>query len=225
VDFLVSDFGGAREYFDGGPGSDRWAELESVLLDLVPQFQPSDQAGKIGAPIFDPKGTNLRLTTAAAAAGWRAIPVPSSLTEFGVDWDGGKGLVLAEWQFSNYPFLWNNVIRTEAVFQSEIVLPAMDGPIDALIVVTKSGAMPASNSTLYFEQAEAQLNTVTTLGVFRLPIRLVGLTVDASRAELELDWNQYSGRYSRVPTATDRRFMNVGWGRPSNYGYRPLRLT
>ena len=221
--YEVADFNGAQQYFNG-PGSPRWRELDAVVSQLVPHFQPSDQADRVGEPIFDPKGTNAALTATAASFGWSKVPVPANLKSFGLDWDGGKGTVLAEWQFSNYPFLWNNIIRSEAVFQSRARLASLAGPVEALVIVTKSGTLPASNSTLYFEQAWAQIDTVTNLGVFQLPIRLVGLTVDGNATSLDVSWNQYSGRYSRLATSTART-MNVSWGNARRYGNRPMWLS
>jgi hypothetical protein len=220
MEIEIRDFNGAKEYF-AGAGSDRWAEINGVLSALRPQLQASDQAGRVGRPIFDPKGTNARLTEAAAAVGWDKVTVPPELQPFGNDWDAGKGSVLAEWQFSNYPFLWNNIIRSEAVFQSKAVLPPLTASVDALIIVTKSGSFPASNSTLYFEQANAQIDTVTTLGVFEVPIRLIGLMVPPNATELDADWNVYSGRYARQAVTTQQTF-DVMWGRrPAQYGNRP----
>ncbi len=223
--YEFADFNGAAEYFDRA-GAPYWAELDAVIDSVVPQFQPSDQRGKVGEPIFDPKATNARLTLEAADYGWNAIPVPTELEQFGVDWDSGKGPILAEWQFSNYPFLWNNIIRTEAIYQSEAILPGLGQPVDALVVVTKSGRFPASNSTLYFEQALAQINTVTTLGVFKIPIRLVGLTIDPQADEVEIDWNGYANRYGRALATTERRIMSVSWSRAaSKYGHYTARLS
>lgn len=221
--FNVADFNGAFEYFET-TGSERWDEIATVVDELRPQFQASDQAGRVGGAIFDPKATNRILTDQAADFGWSKVPVPAELKPFGLDWDGGKGTVLAEWQFSNYPFLWNNVIRTEAIFQSEARLPSLSGPVDALIIITKSGTLPASNSTLYFEQACAQIDTVTTLGVFRLPIRIIGLTVDTEASALDIDWNSYDGRYAR-DGISEQRVMNVTWGNPRQYGHRSLSLS
>lgn len=221
--FELADFNGAAEYF-AGPGYERWSEIERVLDWLTPQLQRSDQAGRIGTAIFDPKATNAALTGAAAEEGWIKVPVPDSLQPFGTDWDAGSGAVLAEWQFSNYPFLWNNIIRSEAIFQSGAALPGL-APIEALIIVTKSGIFPASNSTLYFEQALAQIDTVTTLGVFEIPIRLVGLSIEPGAAELVSDWNEYSGRYARYPEFTERRAFAVARQRAGRYGYQPVRLT
>jgi hypothetical protein len=216
VQYVMRDFNGAKEYFEGS-GEVRWTELAAVLEGLRPQLQASDQAGKNGSPIFDPKGTNAALTSAAAMVGWAKVPVPANLQSFGKDWDAGKGLVLAEWQFSNYPFLWNNIIRSEAVFQSKALLPELTGPVDALVIVTKTGSMPASNSTLYFEQAQAQIDTVTTLGVFEVPIRLVGIGVDAGVQKLDCDWNVYQARYGRVAESVPRVF-DLAWGRAGMYG-------
>ncbi|MCO4239739.1 hypothetical protein NG702_20455 [Pseudarthrobacter sp. MDT3-28] len=223
VHFTTRDFNGAAEYF-AGYGEDLWLELSSVLANLQLQLQPSDQAGIVGRPIFDPKATNAALTSTAAEWGWRKVVVPPELQPFGKDWDGGKESVLAEWQFSNYPFLWNNIIRSEAVFQSGAVLRPLTRSVEALVIVTKTGSLPASNSTLYFEQAEAQIDTVTTLGVFEIPIRLVGLSVPPGISQLEGDWNLYSGRYARVPEAAPRTF-DVSWGRAGQYGNLAARFS
>jgi hypothetical protein len=224
VRYELADFNGASEYFEGAGGA-RWRELSDVLTELRPQLQTSDQAGRRGRPIFDPKATNASLTTLAGHHGWGAVPVPDELRPFGQDWDGGKGAVLAEWQFSNYPFLWNNIIRTEAIVQSGHALPHMD-PIEALVVVTKSGTLPASNSTLYFEQARAQIDTVTGLGVFGTPIRLVGLTIDPWTDRLVADWNSYANRYGRVVATTSSEEFDVTWSLVTRkYGHRAAMIT
>ena len=216
---MQEDFAGAAEFF-AGSGSRRWAELDAVLTRARVHLQPSDQAGKRGIPIFDPKGTNRELTELAHDAGWNSVPVPDALTEFGVDWDSGKGTVLAEWQFSNYPFLWNNIIRTQGVFASQTPLIGMSG-IEALVIVTKSGIFPASNSTLYFEQARAQINAVMSFAAFTVPIRLVGLTVPPHVRRIECEWTTYAGRYARVGVTETREFA-VEWGRAGRkYGHEP----
>src|ERR1051325_6084425 len=94
------DFNGATDFL-GGVGSTEWSEIAGVLDGIVPQMQPSDQAGRQGSPIIDPKATNAHLTLNAARQGWHRVPVPESLRPFGVDWDAGKNAILAEWQFSN----------------------------------------------------------------------------------------------------------------------------
>lgn len=218
----IRDFNGATDYF-GTVGHQRWAEIASVLENLTPQLQASDQAGKIGSAIFDPKGTNACLTAAADAVGWRKVSVPGDLKPFGKDWDAGKGSVLAEWQFSNYPFLWNNIIRSEAVFQSKGIIAPLTAPVGALVIVTKSGSFPASNSTLYFEQANAQIDTVTTLGVFEIPIRLIGLMIPQA-SSMEAAWNVYAGRYAREAQTTIKQF-DITWLKAAQYGNRAAAIS
>lgn len=217
--FDITDFNNSTPYFDREGKSD-WEELKSVILKMPVYLQASQQAGISGSAIFDPKATNAHLSNTLKKKGWIRVPVPPSLQEFGLDWDGGKGTTLAEWQFSNYPFLWNNVIRTEAVVKSKLELENF-GIAKALIVVTKSGIFPSSNSTLYYEQARAQLSTVTRLGAFNLPIRLVGLTVPADAAEIDAIWSSYPGRYSRVAKSCERRF-SLKWGRIRQHGHRAV---
>lgn len=222
MEFDYQDFNNAAAVFHEQEGG-RWDELEHVLGMLPLFLQPSDQAQRLGEPIFDPKATNAFLTAAATGAGWRKIPVPIELTMFGKDWDAGKGRVLAEWQFSNYPFLWNNVIRSEAVFKGDVALEGMDGTT-ALAIVTKSGALPASNSTLYYEQACAQLAAVTSYETFEIPIRVVGLKLPDAN-EVDAIWTTYPSRYARQGgQAVERRF-GVTLGPASQYGVQPYRLT
>ncbi|MEW2474469.1 hypothetical protein AB0875_11810 [Micromonospora gifhornensis] len=221
--FEYRDFNHAEEYF-GGEAEHDWIEIGSVLDGLVPQLQPSDQKGKQGSPIFDPKSTNACLTLMAADRGWRNIVVPKSLQVFGVDFDAGKNATLVEWQFSNYPFLWNNVIRSEAIFKSDLKLAGMK-KIRALIMVTKGGCFPASNSTLYYEQARSQLDVVTDLGVFDIPIRLVGLMIEPSATELEASWNVYGARYVRDIGAAEVKRFAVAWKRSAKYDHMRAELS
>jgi hypothetical protein len=223
MEFLWQDFNGAETYF-GGAGKKQWAEIAEIVAAMPLHLQASDQARRVGSPIFDPKGTNAHLTDTAKVRGWESVPVPKQLTVFGVDWDAGKSGCLAEWQFSNYPFLWNNVIRTEAVFKSKTDLPVV-GVTNALIVVTKSGIFPASNSTLYFEQAAAQLDVVIKLQAFTVPIRLVGLTLTKDCKSTGAVWTKYGGRYHRDGERTDRTF-SVSWKKPTaKYGLPTVSLV
>jgi hypothetical protein len=206
--FQLRDFNASDQYF-AGTGAAEWLELEAVLKSLPAFFQASDQKGKAGSPIFDPKATNAHLCAESQRRGWRVIPVPEVLRPFGDEWDAGKASTLAEWQFSNYPFLWNNVIRTEAVFRGKVQLSGLQ-PIAALVVVTKSGIFPASNSTLYYEQAIAQLSTVMSFNTFSVPIRVVGLTIPPDVDTLSIQWSAYSNpRYDRAPTAQSTRTLRI----------------
>lgn len=216
MEFVVSDFNDADAYFKKA-GAAEWSDLSSILEAMPLHLQSSDQAGRVGRPIFDPKATNAYLTDHAKRKGWDGIPVPSQLVAFGTGWDGGKGATLAEWQFSNYPFLWNNVIRTEAVFRSQLVLGSLK-PIKGLVVVTKGGMFPSSNSTLYYEQAKAQLTNVMEFGTFSVPIRLVGLTIPEKAEKIEVVWSTYDGRYGREPNETAQLVMRVRRRKASKYG-------
>jgi hypothetical protein len=223
MEYLVEDFNDADTYFSK-EGKSNWEELSQIFKSLQLQLQVSDQAGKQDTLIFDPKGTNAKLTSMASEKGWQKIPVPLDLQPFGKDWDSGKGSVLAEWQFSNYPFLWNNIIRSEAIFQSQDQLPQLTSPAKALVIVTKSGSIPSSNSTLYFEQAFAQISTVTKLGVFRVPIRLVGLAVPESASYVQCALNSYLARYGRETETSVDTQIEINWGRPGQYGNRSMIL-
>jgi hypothetical protein len=184
-----------------------------------PQLIDPEQSIRKRHHFFDPKATNKELTERAATLGWKKIPVPDGLKEFGLDWDAGKRTTLAEWQFSNYPFLWNNVIRTQGVCISDIPLAGMEG-VEALIVVTKCGLFPASNSTLYYEQARAQLQAAMSFNSFTIPIRLVGLAIPQLAPEIDAMWNTYANsRYDRTPASRELRRFDIAWRRrPAKHG-------
>jgi hypothetical protein len=213
----IVDFNGATKYF-ARSGAAEWTEIAKIIGKLVPSFQPSRQAGIQCSPIFDPKATNLALTQAAAKAGWHKVPVPAKLRALGNDWDGGKNGTLAEWQFSNYPFLWNNIFRTEAVFEQGISLDGV-AKVKALLVLTKSGVFPLSNSSLYYEQAKAQLQVVSKLHVFHVSMRLVGLGIPPGTRRFKGAWATYPGRTSRTAIRTTPcRIAVTLTGKSSKYG-------
>ncbi|MEH2284834.1 MAG: hypothetical protein V7K90_26540 [Nostoc sp.] len=56
---------------------------------------------------------------------------------------------------SNYPFLLNNTLRSELFFKAKTEFVGY--PTNLVIIVTKALMFPASNSTLYYEQAVNQL--------------------------------------------------------------------
>jgi hypothetical protein len=103
------------------------------------------------------------------------------------------------------------------VFKGGIKLPWLK-PIKGLIVVTKSGVFPASNSTLYYEQAVAQINGVTKFGTFEIPIRLVGLTLKPGIKTVTVTWSDYPERYSRAADRTGEREVDVQWKKLGKYG-------
>lgn len=216
--FEHEDFNDAGAYF-ASTGAEEWSDVAEVVTALRPCFLPSQEKGRrLGSLIFDPKATNRAIKEAASDRGWREIRVPKELRAFGRAWDAGKGSTLAEWQFSNYPYLSNNVIRTEAAYQQQHSLEGLQA-VAALLIVTRSSVFPASNSTLYYEQAIAQLEVALSLGVFDVPIRLVGLGVRPATDRLEASLSTYAGRTSRTLLSTEPCEMHVSWtGKTSIYG-------
>ncbi len=162
-------------------------------------IKASDQAGIQGTPIFfDPVGTNEHIKNALLQmSGWLAnIPIPQQFDFLGTDVTFGKGSVIAEVQFSNYPFLLNNAIRSELFFKARTPLTGV--PMDVVIIITKGKMFPASNSTLYYEQAQRQLAALVKNNVFDVPIRLVGL-LEQTDGIVDITFTTYSvSRYSRT---------------------------
>ncbi|MCC3777763.1 hypothetical protein [Streptomyces sp. UNOB3_S3] len=219
MQFEVHDFFNADRFFDT-EGKREWREIEGAISQLKLQLQPSGQDGLGGQAIFDPKATNKILTESTAAHGWNKIPVPETLRAFGVDWDAGKNTVLAEWQFSNYPFLWNNIIRSQVVARRGQELEGMGAPPKALIVVTKSGCLPASQSTLYFEQGKSQMQSVLESLDLDIAIRLVGLTIPHDTQTVNASWNTYKGRTSRSSVSSEEQTFQVTWRDRTRVGGR-----
>jgi hypothetical protein len=113
----------------------------------------------------------------------------------GTDVDFFKEGVLLEAQFSHYSFILNNLLRSELFFKSKTLLAGYATGI--VVVVTKAHMFPASNSTLYYEQAANQLASLSKNKVFDVPIRLVGL-FEQIRTPVQIKMTQYSGDRSRV---------------------------
>lgn len=160
-------------------------------------LKASDQSGLQGKPIFDPVGTNEYIKRALSDIGWRSnVTIPNDFDFLGTDVDFARGSLLVEAQFSNYPFLLNNVIRSELFSKAGL---SLDGsPVDSVIIITKGHMFPASNSTLYYEQAVKQLNELAHHSVFDVPMRLVGLKEDIDQT-VNARWTDYSAtRYSRT---------------------------
>jgi hypothetical protein len=160
-------------------------------------IKASDQAGIQGNPIFDPVGTNEYIKAALMKLGWLAnIPIPIEYSFLGTDIDFGKAGVIVESQFSNYPFLLNNTLRSELFFKAGTIFAGH--PTQLVILITKALMFPASNSTLYYEQAVRQLTALAEYNVFDAPIRLVGL-FEQPNSIVPVVWTAYSSaRYSRI---------------------------
>jgi hypothetical protein len=196
----TTDFNAADEGLQ--PHEQSWRELKEVLETMPLHLKSSDQAGIQGTAIFDPVGTNEYIKTQLLRLGWDAsIPIPSEYSFLGTDVDFGKQGLLVEVQFSNYPFLLNNTIRSELFFKAGLQLGGHR--TTAAVIIAKAGMFPASNSTLYYEQAVKQLTALARLRIFEVPIRLVGLFERSG--EVEVCFSDYGARYSRTVGARTQR--------------------
>src|SRR5258706_15922156 len=116
MNLQFTDFNGANELV-AGTFSGQWNDIQTVLTSLPLHLKASDQRGIQGNPIFDPVGTNQYIAEQLIPHGWGVkIPIASEFNFLGTDIDFGKRGALVEVQFSNYPFLLNNVLRSELFF-------------------------------------------------------------------------------------------------------------
>ncbi|WP_151979937.1 BglII/BstYI family type II restriction endonuclease [Acinetobacter guerrae] len=179
-----------------------WSELLQVLQSSPLFLKPSAQANIQGNAIFDPIATNYFLSTRFIQNGWRAAyPIPRQFSSFGKDIDFIKNGTLLEVQFSNYPFLVNNVSRAEVLFRSQTIVNN-NQTADLMIFITKAGCLPSSNSTLYYEQAIDQLDSLVQHGLLTIPILVVGLY--ETPAQTQAYWTVYNGGVS------SRTILNQG---------------
>ncbi|ADP34533.1 type-2 restriction enzyme BglII [Bacillus atrophaeus] len=179
-----------------------WKEIEETLLKMPLHVKASDQASKVGSLIFDPVGTNQYIKDELVPKHWKNnIPIPKRFDFLGTDIDFGKRDTLVEVQFSNYPFLLNNTVRSELFHKSNMDID--EEGMKVAIIITKGHMFPASNSSLYYEQAQNQLNSLAEYNVFDVPIRLVGLIEDFE-TDIDIVSTTYADkRYSRTITKRD----------------------
>lgn len=216
-----TDFNGAGEQIARRFAAE-YENLTRIVESMPLNLKASDQAGIQGSLIFDPVATNAHIKNQLAEAGWRSnVQMPPEFHFLGTDVDFAHNGLLLEVQFSNYPFLLNNTIRSELLFKARI--PVGGHPIDCVIIVTKGHMFPASNSTLYFEQALNQLTALADHGVFDVPIRLVGLFEEIG-STVSIKVNEYRNpRYSRDLVNTELRRCRIEPG-PSVMSRANLRI-
>ncbi len=119
--------------------------------------------------------------------------------------------MLVEIQFSNYPFLLNNTVRSELF--SKARTPLAGHNIGAAVIVTKARMFPASNSSLYYEQAVQQLTELARHRVFDIPIRLVGL-FERINTVVNAVFTEYANRrYSRTVNNRQSDTFQINPGR------------
>lgn len=210
VQITFCDFNGAENLINDGHRQ-QWCELEQVLTTMPLHLKASDQANIQGSPIFDPVGTNQYIAEGLLARDWQAkIMIPQAFSFLGTDVDFGKNGVVVEAQFSNYPFLLNNTLRSELFFRAHTVFHG--APTNLAIIVTKAGMFPSSNSTLYYEQARNQLTALAQYNIFTVPIRLVSLSENVGR--VEAIWTRYlAARYSRAVETQELQTFTITAGR------------
>jgi hypothetical protein len=221
MDLIHEDYNNVAGAMVSGTAA-AWDHLETILRQMPLHVKASDQRGIQGRPIFDPVGTNQYIKTALQGLphpGWLMnVAIPAEYDFLGTDVDFVNNTLLIEAQFSNYPFLLNNVIRSELFVKGKVLLSKV--PINCVVIITKAHIFPASNSTLYYEQAVKQLRALAAVKVFDVPIRLVGLTA-TSGTIIDATWTKYSEtRYSRtIDTQEEAKFRVVaprnGRGRAS----------
>lgn len=146
--------------------------------------------------------------------GWKAnIRIPSQYKVLGKDIDFGKAGVIIESQFSNYPYLLNNILRSEFFFKAGTVFASE--PTQLVVLITKAKMFPASNSTLYYEQAVEQLTAFAEHQILDIPIRIVGL-FENENSPISVTWTVYSStRYSREVKTRETRQCQITSGKSS----------
>jgi hypothetical protein len=110
-----TDFNKAGELIEASFRNE-WKEIRAFLRKMPLHVKASDQRGLQDTLIFDPKGANRYFKEHL-----QPQPIPSKYKFMGKHVDHAKGGMIVEAQFSNYPFLLNNVVRSDLFFKSQVV--------------------------------------------------------------------------------------------------------
>lgn len=211
--YKFCDFnGGLKILSDQYPQEDD--DLRKSLKSLVLHVKESDQEGKQGSLIFNPVGTNEALKELLQKKSWSSVSLPQQYSFFGLGVDFGKKGVCIEAQFSNYPFLLNNTLRSEVLYRDKFQL-VKNYPLNVLVFITKVHSLPSSNSTLYYEQAVEHLKGLATHNIFSIPIVVFGLDCDSENEIAELT-TYAEKRYSR--TVLEKKKVRLKVHRPQKEG-------
>src|SRR6185436_13951343 len=104
------------------PLQDEWNDIQEALESMPLHLKASDQAGIQGNPIFDVVAANLYINNSLISKNWHHhVVIPKQYAFMGTDIDFFKSGIIGEVQFSNYPFLLNNLIRSEMFYQSKVI--------------------------------------------------------------------------------------------------------
>jgi len=99
----LTDFNGADVIFAASHVRP-WGEIADALAEIPPHLKASDQADKIGAPIWDAVGNNAAIKDGLVARSWKPnLPIRAPYAFLGTDVDFVKRDTVIEVQFSNYP--------------------------------------------------------------------------------------------------------------------------
>ena len=113
------------------------------LQELYLHLKASDQKNKKHSPIFDPIGTNRSIKDKLIPDWEPNLSIPKNYKHLGKDVDFYKDGSIIEVQFSNYPFLANNLLRTEVFFKSSELI--FKDRVKNLTVITKGKRLPRSS--------------------------------------------------------------------------------
>ena len=196
VKIRVTDFNGAGAVFTGRHAA-QWGEIDAALAAVTLHLKGSGQRDKLGKPVWDAVGNNqaIHKEFANLNRGWHPHPAISPQHAFfGKHIDFIKSGVAVEVQFSNYPFLLNNVLRCEFFFKHTITLGG--SLVEAVVIVTKAWMFDAPNSSLYYERALEQLDALEKDKIFQVPLRLVALC-ESYGAKVPVVWETYPAARSR----------------------------
>lgn len=205
-----TDFNGAERLI-AGEYKDEWQDVEEVIGGMPLHVYGSDEAGKQGDLIFNVKGTNAYLKEALLDRGWGAnVQIPAEYRVLGKDVDFVKNGVLIEAQFSNYPYLSNNILRSDVFYKNRVVMSV--GPVRLLLIVAKARMFPASQGTLHYEQAVNQLELLLKNDAFDVPARVVGL-FEERNSTVSAVWTGYEqARHSRTEVFRESRTIYISSG-------------
>jgi hypothetical protein len=117
-----------------------WKQVQDALEQMPLHLKASDQLGRQGSLIFDPVGTNAYIKKVLGPLGWLATQIAPEYAFLGLDVDFARKGVILEAQFSNYPFLLNNLLRSELFYREKVSFAG--GVMGVAVILVKGGHVP-----------------------------------------------------------------------------------